>query len=50
MVGSLSGALELEKGSPFGREIQNFSKLALLLTRAAAEHDVMLQFPEMAGL
>lgn len=40
----------LEKGTPVAREIQNLSKLALLLARAEAERYIILLFPEMAEL
>lgn len=40
----------MEKDSLVGREIQNLSKLALLLTRAEVERYIILLFPEMAEL
>lgn len=40
----------MEKGTPVGREIQNLSELALLLTRAEIERYIIVLFPEMAEL
>lgn len=44
------GLCSLGKSSLVGRQIQNLSKLALLLRGAEAEHDFILLFPDMAEL